>query len=285
MSPTGLTRTAKVLGTGLVGAYLTIHVALFFLQDSLLFFPSTHVAATPEDEGLEYERFTVPSTDGAQLSGWYIPSPDARGVVLYHHGNAGNIGGRVGPASRLHAQHLDVVMFDYRGYGESTGAPSEQGILADSRAVYEWLIEEKSVPPSRIVLWGRSLGGAAAIATAAEVPCAALVVESSFTSITDMATLQYPWLVGTRWLVRHPFKSAERIVEVSVPTLVAHGEDDGLIPVAHGQRLRALAPNARALVALRGGHNGAGLTDPQHADVVDEFLSSSLPSAAPARSE
>jgi len=267
----------KVLGTGLVGAYLTIHVALFFLQERLLFFPSTQVAATPRDEGLAFEPFSIPSTDGAQISGWYIPSPNARGVVLYHHGNAGNIGGRLGPAKHLHAQNLDVVMFDYRGYGDSTGTPSEPGLLADSRAVYEWLVKEKSVAPDRLVLWGRSLGGAVAIATASERPCAGLVVESSFTSITDMATLQYPWLLGTRWLVRHPFDSGQRIERVPAPTLLAHGDDDGLIPVSHGHRLHEISGSTRPLVALQGGHNGTGLTGPTHAATVDAFVRDVLP--------
>lgn len=271
-------RLLKPLLVGLLGAYLAVHVAVFMLQDRLLFMPSSEVAATPAAAQLSFEPFTVTSTDDVEISGWLIPAPNARGVVLYHHGNGGNIGGRVDRARRLHDQGLTVVMFDYRGYGDSTGQPSERGLIDDSRAVYDWLVRERSVSPARIVLWGRSLGGAVAVATAEQVPCAGLVIESSFTSIAEMARRQYPWLVAATWLIRHPFRSIDRIERVEAPVLVAHGRDDELIPFTHGQRLHARSRSSRPLVELRGGHNAVGLTDPRHREpAVDPFLLEVLP--------
>ena len=116
-----------------------------------------------------------------------------------------------------------------------------------------------------------------AVATAEQVPCAGLVIESSFTSIAEMARRQYPWLVAATWLIRHPFRSIDRIERVEAPVLVAHGRDDELIPFAHGQRLHARSRSSRPLVELHGGHNAVGLTDPRHRETVEAFVRAAIP--------
>ncbi|PRP90170.1 Alpha/beta hydrolase family protein [Enhygromyxa salina] len=270
-----------------VGLLVGLVGLLLARPESLLFYPSPHLANTPDDIGWDYESVEITTEDGETLSAWYLPAAPGGAleqlpwVVLYCHGNGGNIGGRMGVLTGLRALGLSVLIFDYRGYGHSSGRPTVAGTRLDVLAAWRYLVDERGYEPSEIVMWGRSLGGAVAIDQAARVteagmPPAALVVESSFTSTLDIGRELYPWLpVG--WFGRKlDYPSRERIGEVTAPVLLAHSPDDDLIPAEHGQALREAAAAGSALrvefVELGGGHNDGHLSELDHLDAVAGFL-------------
>ena len=246
--------------------------------EALLFHPTPWIERTPAAIGLPFERVEIETEDGETLVGWYVPAEgEAEGVILYCHGNAGNIGGRVHMLPELRALGHAVLIFDYRGYGESSGRPTVAGTRLDIEAVWNHLVGERGHAPEQIVLWGRSLGGAIAIdqaarASEAGTPPRALIVESSFTSTLDIGAELYPWL-PVRWLGRKlDYPSRERIAKVAAPILIAHSPDDDLIPASHGDALleaaRAGVAIETAFVQLDGGHNEGHLAQPQHRAAV-----------------
>jgi alpha-beta hydrolase superfamily lysophospholipase len=254
---------------------------LFARPEALLFHPSPRLDSTPAAVGLEFERVEIKTKDDETLVGWFVPADgSAEGVILYCHGNAGNIGGRTHMLPALRQLGYDVMIFDYRGYGESSGRPTVAGTRLDIEAVWDHLIA-RGHAPEQIVLWGRSLGGAIAIDQAARssvagTPPRALIVESSFTSTLDIGAELYPWL-PVRWFRRKlDYPSRELIKKVAAPILIAHSPDDELIPEHHGAALleaaRAGAATKTAFVQLDGGHNEGHLAQPQHRAAVLELL-------------
>ena len=189
-----------VLGL-LAAGYLGAASLMYLFQDRLLFLPgvpSREVTMTPEAVGLGFTNVTFSTEDGEQLDGWYVPATNARATLVHFHGNAGNIGHRLELLLIFHRLGLNVVLFDYRGYGRSTGSPGEEGIYRDAEAVWKFLTHTRGEAPQRIVLHGQSLGGAVAAHLAAKVRPAALILESSFTSAPDIAADVYPWLPARR---------------------------------------------------------------------------------------
>lgn len=247
---------------GLVGAVLLYAAYLYWSQDRLVFFPSRELTATPSAVGLEFEDVFIVLSDGERIHGWFLPAdpieePGSSSVVLYCHGNAGNISHRLEPVRDLVGLGFSVLLFDYRGYGRSDGAPSERKLYADATASWRWLTEVKGFMPQQIVIYGRSLGGAVAIELAARVPCTGLVVESSFTSASDMAKGMFP-LVPVHWLLRYRLDSIAGIRTVSCPVVVAHSPSDEIVPFRMGQALFEAVPHQRkCFVTLTGGHNEA----------------------------
>jgi uncharacterized protein len=287
-APPSLLRTILRVST-LVTAALLLAIAVLLLArpEALLFHPSPTVAATPAQLALPFERVEIATPDGETLVAWLVPADprgplaDSPGVLLYCHGNAGNIGGRVHLLPDLRALGLTILMFDYRGYGESSGRATVAGTRLDIQAVWDHLIEQRGFTPAQIVLWGRSLGGAVAIDQAARVseagtPPRALIVESSFTSTLDIGAEVYPWL-PVRWLGRKlDYPSQDLISTVAAPVLIAHSPDDDLIPPSHGQALldaaaAGLATTTR-FVTLSGGHNHGHLAEPEHRAAIVELL-------------
>jgi uncharacterized protein len=175
-------------------AYAVWGLGLLFMQSRLLYRPTREVSATPADLDLEYEEATFPSSDGGQLTGWYIPAPNARFTVLLCHGNGGSIMHLLDSIDLLHGLGLSCFVFDYRGYGNSTGRPTEAGTYLDAQAAYDWLTDAKGIPAQQIVLLGRSLGGSIAAHLAGRVQAAGLVLESAFTSCGDIAARLFPIL-------------------------------------------------------------------------------------------
>ena len=271
-----------------VGLVLGVIALLLLRPEGLLFYPSPHVASTPAEIGWDYERVEITTEDGQTIVGWYLPAEPGGAlerlpwVVLYCHGNGGNIGGRINTLSGLRELGLAVLMFDYRGYGDSTGRPTVDGTRLDVLAAWRYLVDERSYDPGEIVMWGRSLGGAVAIDQAARVsvagmPPAALVVESSFTSTMDIGKEVYPWLpVG--WFQRKlDYPSRELIPKVTAPVLIAHSPADELILAHHGQALvqaaEAGAATRLSFIELDGGHNEGHLTQSRFMPGVTAFLS------------
>jgi fermentation-respiration switch protein FrsA (DUF1100 family) len=195
---------------------------------------------------------------GERLHGWYLPgrgdrSPTGR-VVLFCHGNGGNISHRLETAKMVTDLGSDMFLFDYRGYGRSGGSPGEAAVYADALACYDWLRREKGWPPSAIIVFGRSLGGAVAIDLAAKRECGGLIVESSLTSTAAMARRMFPFYPA-QYLVRYRFEGLAKIPSVNCPVLVTHSPDDEVIPYDMGRRLYEAAGQPRSFLDLRGGHN------------------------------
>lgn len=227
------------------------------LLNALLYLPSRTLLETPACAGLPFEELTILTEDGERLHAWWIRArPGAReaGHVLLFHGNGGNIGDRVAHADLLSRAGLDVLLLDYRGYGRSTGRPSEAGIERDARAALAWLRSRPDVDPARVSYLGESLGGAVALRLALEAPPRALILHSTFTSVRDMARLHYR-AVPSR-LVPDAYPSSRLVPEVRAPVLVIHGERDDIVPVSHARALFEAAPAPKRLVVLPdAGHN------------------------------
>jgi fermentation-respiration switch protein FrsA (DUF1100 family) len=221
----------------------------------MLFVPSRSLEWTPADADLPFADLEIATQDGERLHGWWIPARGrAAGHVLLCHGNAGNVGDRITHAALLTAAGFDVMLFDYRGYGRSSGRPSEQGTHRDARAARAALLARPGVDPERVLYLGESLGGAVALALALEAPPAGLVLQSTFTSVRDMAKRHYPFIPGS--LVPDAYPSLARIDSLQAPLLVIHGERDAIVPPMHGDELFAAAPEPRRLHRVAGaGHN------------------------------
>jgi uncharacterized protein len=221
------------------------------ILNRLLYFPSraVGVAAAP------FEERWLEATDGARLHGWWVrAAPPRAGHVLLCHGNAGNVGDRAAHATLLAAAGLDVLLFDYRGYGRSAGRPNEAGTYRDARVARAALLREAGVNPERVFYLGESLGGAVALELALEHPPAGLVLQSAFTSVRDMARLHYP--IIPRALVPDAYPSLRLIRRLRAPLLVIHGQRDEIVPVEHGRALYAAAPDPKLLhVFPDAGHN------------------------------
>lgn len=261
---------------GLYGALLLL---LFVFQPRLLYYPNLptrEITATPEDIGLSYEPVAIVTEDRIKLDGWFIPAQDARGVLLFLHGNAGNISHRLDSLKIFNDLRLSVFIFDYRGYGRSDGEPSEQGTYRDAEAAWRYLTEQWHVPPHDIVFFGRSLGAAVAAQLASRRAPKALILESAFTSVPDLAAEIYPFL-PVRWLARFRYNTKEYLKSIDCPVLIVHGRDDEIIPYAHGKRLFAAAREPKRFLEIRGGHNEGFLLSGQHyVKGLDAFLTTHL---------
>jgi fermentation-respiration switch protein FrsA (DUF1100 family) len=263
---------------GLVLAYGLLVAFFWIRQESLLFLPgmpSRDHMADPGAIGLDFEVARIRTADGETLDAWFVPASPAlpaRGTVLFFHGNAGNISHRLDSIRVFHSMGLSVLIPDYRGYGRSTGKPSEAGLYEDARAAWRWLTDERGTPPERIVVFGRSMGGAVAAWLAARVQPAGLIVESTFRSAPRVAAELYPFL-PVRALARLSFDAEAELARVGCPVLVVHSREDEIIPYAHGEALRAAAPDGRGLVTLSGGHNDAFLVSREvYVRALDDFL-------------
>lgn len=259
----------------LLVAYGIVLVLVYSLQPRLLFLPGVpgrELSATPEQIGLPYRDVSLATEDGETLDGWWLPREQARATVLFFHGNAGNISHRLDSLEIFHELGLQVFIFDYRGYGRSSGKPSEAGLHKDARAAWDWLMQTEGVPPERIILFGRSLGGAVASRLAAGVDAAGLIVESAFTSVPDIAAEIYWWL-PVRLLSRLDFDTAGHLRESDLPVLIVHSVDDEIIPFEHGRRLHGIAGERATLLEIRGGHNTGFLESrDRYVRGLDEFF-------------
>jgi fermentation-respiration switch protein FrsA (DUF1100 family) len=243
----------QILGS-IAGLYALICAVVWLVQDKMVFFPDRQIEATPDMVGLKYKDAAINTEDGLSLHGWFVPATDARWTVIFCHGNAGNISHRLETLLLLNDLGLSVLIFDYRGYGHSEGKPSEAGLYRDVRAAWRHAVEVMEVPPERIIVWGRSLGGSAAVAQAAEVEPAALVVESTFTRASDMARATYPWL-PVRLILRLRLDSEARVGGIACPKLFVHSRQDEVVPFELGRRLFAAAATPKEFLEVSGGHN------------------------------
>jgi fermentation-respiration switch protein FrsA (DUF1100 family) len=231
---------------------------LFFFErivESVLFQPSPGVDFTPEALGIAAEEVHLQTEDGVRLHAFFLPGPTGTSrAILFLHGNAGNASHRLPNAAALRDLGAHVLLPDYRGYGLSEGRPSERGVYADARASLAHLIEARGVPEARVALFGRSLGGAVAVDLAQDRPLGGVILESTFTSLHDMARRAVGPLADL--LLRSGFESAAKISRVRAPLLFFHGSRDSIVPYELGSRLYAAAPEPKAFETIEGAdHN------------------------------
>jgi len=249
---------------GLVLGYGAIVGLAFAFQDRLLFQPSGRLLATPDDAGMGYETVHLNTEDGETLHGWWIPAPGvsretspgegATHTLLFFHGNAGNISGRLESVQQFHRLGLNVLIVDYRGYGQSTGTPSEEGIYRDAAACWEHLTDDRSIAPSDVVIFGRSMGGGPATWLASRHTPGAVILESVFTSVPDVGAHHYPFL-PVRALATNQFDNEARVAESEAPKLFIHSREDRVVPFNLGRRVYEAAAEPKQFLEIEGGHN------------------------------
>ena len=260
---------------GVLLTYLLIVLMLRWFEHSQVYHPNRVLTATGAALGQPFEDVRFKASDGVELNGWFFPaatnSPRARLAMLYCHGNAGNISHRLDTYIALLATGVSVFAFDYRGYGQSEGRPSEEGTCRDAQAAYQWL-RQKGFSGTNIIAFGESLGGGVAAELAARETLGGLVLQSTFTSIPDMGAELFPWL-PVRWLGTIHYDTRSKLPRLKVPVLVMHSPTDGLVRFRHGQANFAAANEPKLFWELKGDHNDP-LADTQHFIAgLEKFLS------------
>jgi len=264
------------LAVGASIAYGVTFIVLWIqLEKRFVFFPVAELLYTPNDINLDYEDVRIKTSDGLTLQGWFIPSNSESDIAwLWFHGNGGNNGHRISELALAHHRTgVNIFIFDYRGYGESEGKPSEKGTYLDSRAAMEYLSSRPDVDKDRIVFMGNSLGAALSVELALTQPPMAMILVSPFASVRDMAKLTLPFPpVG--WMVRNHYDNVARISQLNVPLLVLHGDEDDLVPISQGRKLYEAANQPKRFQTLDGaGHNNTYEVNPdQFWGTINEFL-------------
>ncbi len=236
------------------GVILAYFLWMFLFQSKQVYFPRTRLVAEPGDIGLEFESVELVTKDNINIHAWYIPHPYERAVILFCHGNAGNISHRLESIQLFHRLGLSTFIFDYRGYGRSKGKPSEKGTYLDAEAGWDYLVNEKSIPPEKIIVFGRSLGGAVAAKVAMDNNPGALISESAFSSIKTLASEMYPFL-PVRTFFRFEYPTADYTRETECPILVVHSRDDEMIGINHAHTIFDAAKEPKEFLEISGSHN------------------------------
>lgn len=265
----------------LVAGYAVLVTIAFFFADRLLFFPRRELWATPSERGLPWEDVRFEAADGTPLHGWYVPGAGrgpggaAKATVLFCHGNAGNISHRIDSLAIFHRLGVSTFIFDYRGYGESEGTPSEQGVYSDVEGAWSWLTKERGVPPEQIILFGRSLGGAVAAYAASrgeKFSPRGLILESTFTSLASVGQSHY-FFLPMKLIVGNAFDTLSRLERIDCPVLVASSPEDEVVPGRHGRILFEAAREPKWFLPLKGDHNlGYMTTGRAYVDGLDAFF-------------
>jgi len=237
-------------------AYAAVMALVYLFQSRLVFYPEVgrDMVVSPQTYGLKFEPVDIRTPDGETLSAWWVPADEPRGTMLFFHGNAGNISHRLDYLLLFNRMRFNTLILDYRGYGKSTGSPSEEGTYRDAEAAWDYLRAVRSVQPQNLVIAGESLGGAVATWLAAKVGPRAIVLLSTFTSVNDLGAQIY-WFLPVRLISRLGYDNAENLKRIKAPVFIAHSRDDDVIPFSHGKKLFEGAAEPKAFLEMRGGHN------------------------------
>jgi hypothetical protein len=255
-------------------AYGAVLILVFVFQSHLVFFPGTgrEAVLTPQSYGMRFESVEIRTADGESLAAWWVPAEGARGTVLFFHGNAGNISHRLDYLQMFHRLRYSTLIVDYRGYGMSTGSPSEKGTYLDAEAAWDYARHSRMALPQDIVIAGESLGGAVATWLAAKENPRAVILLSTFTSVPDLGAQVY-WFLPVRLLSRIRYDNRENLKRISAPVFIAHSRDDDIVPYAHGKKLFEAANAPKAFLEMSGGHNdGFIFTRPEWVSRLAAFL-------------
>jgi uncharacterized protein len=237
-------------------AYGAVLVLVFVFQSHLVFYPGMgrEITLSPQSYGLRYEPVELRTADGETLQAWWVPAENASGVVLFFHGNAGNISHRIDYLLMFNRLRFSTLIVDYRGYGKSTGSPSEEGTYRDAEAAWDHLRHVRLAQPQNVVIAGESLGAAVGTWLAAKTGPRAVLLFSTFTSVNDLGAQVY-WFLPVRLLSRIGYNNLENLKRINAPVFIAHSRDDDVVPYSHGRKLFEAAGEPKAFLEMRGGHN------------------------------
>lgn len=226
------------------------------IEERFIFQPAASIGVTPRDIGLAFDDIFFATSDGVRLNGWFVPYAGARRTLLWFHGNAGNISHRLDNIRLLHDKvKINIFIFDYRGYGRSDGRVSEEGTYKDGEAALQYLRSKGDIDSKRVVFFGRSLGAAVAAELATREQCLALILETPFTSIREMARVAFPFLPVAS-LLQTRYDVVEKVARSEVPLLILHGDRDEIVPFAQGRKVFEAAPPPKEFYTIRGArHN------------------------------
>ncbi len=261
--------------TTLIVTFFVLFIGIFslvrYLEHTGVFFPGKYLNSTPSQAKMSYEDLYLTTADGVKINAWLIKSDPKASTIIFAHGNAGTMGDRVMRLRFLHDLGLNVLIFDYRGYGRSQGNSTEKGVYLDAQAAYDYLQNRSDIDHDRIIAYGASLGGVVMIDLATQRRVAALIVESSLTSAKDMAQRIYPFLPSFLMSIR--FDSISKIYKIIIPKLFMHSPQDHIVPFGMGRKLYEMAVDPKEFLVIHGGHNdGALISDPQLKESFRNFL-------------
>jgi len=269
-------RMAYTIFIGLALGYLLLVGFVYLRQGSMVYYPTKDIEGTPADIGLKYEELTLTTKDNINLSAWYVPAKNERGVLLFCHGNAGNISHRLDSIRIFHDLGLSVLIFDYRGYGKSKGSPTEEGTYLDAESAWDYLVNVKGAHSEKIILFGRSLGSAVAAELALRRKAAGIIIESGFKSIPELGAKFFPYL-PVRLISRFRYATIDKVDKINMPKLFIHSPQDEMIPYEHGNALFKKAAESKEFLQITGGHNDGFLTSGKvYTDGLDRFISRHL---------
>lgn len=270
-------RNMLAIKSFIIIAVLTYAFLLLFVkytEKTSLFLPSPEITATPADVGLDYQDLYITTKDGVKLNAWFIETKEDAPTILYFHGNAGNLSLRVDIIKVFADMGCNVFIPDYRGYGKSQGSPSEKGLYTDAMSCYKFLVEEKNIPPSRIVIYGKSLGSGVASNLAYHVEAGALVIDSGMPSGVEMAKNMFPY--APRFLLKHllsvEFDSVSKIKNLKTPKLIIHSRDDEITPFRFGRQIFEEASEPKEFYETMGYHNDAFFQTKGYMETLRNFM-------------
>jgi len=263
-----LKRISVIAALAALGFYAALNIFVYLYQENLLFYPCRDEARPPA----RVETVTFRTGDGETLHGWWMHEGTKRKTALFFHGNGGCVAGLGYQLDAIRKLGMNGLVFDYRGYGKSSGKiASEADLFEDGRAAIQFL-HEHGISDSDIVLWGQSLGGGVAAQMATEGNFRALIFDSTFFSMEEMAAREYPYL-PTGLLLKYPLRNGEKVAKVHTPTLVIHSREDGLVPYEQAERLFDAAAGPKTFLAIKGGHAGGYFDDPaRYIGGIRDFL-------------
>jgi fermentation-respiration switch protein FrsA (DUF1100 family) len=251
---------------------ISFYVFYSKIENFFIFFPQSHLEQKPEDLHLDHKELFFNTEDDERLHGWLFPLSEKSPLILFLHGNAGNISHRLDNVRLLLDQGLSVFIFDYRGYGRSTGKPTENGLYMDGIAAYDHLVREEHVTPGNIILFGRSLGAAVAVDIALKREARALIIESAFTSTKDMAKNMSLFALLAPVLPSN-YNNLKKIPQIDGPKLIIHGTKDNIVPYSMGKKLYDASKAPKFFFPIeRAGHNDTYFVDQKkYFEIISKF--------------
>lgn len=256
--------------------YLLIVLVMWFFENNLVFRPYSPEEGWEPAPNAELEEVEFTASDGVKLHAWYFPHPTCRDVILYCHGNGGNVTHNGPRAVRLRDRlQCGVLLFDYPGYGKSAGKPSEQGCYSSAEAAFDWLTKSRNISPERIMLYGESLGGGVAVELACRRDHRALILVRTFTSLPATAKRMYPWL-PVHWLMRNRFDNESKLCSCCRPVFITSADGDSVVPFEHGQSLYNAVRGPKHYFAETGATHETPLPD-EFFELVQRFLAEHAP--------